>query len=75
MQADISVSRYLRSSLSEPEDVVNEQEHILSLLVPEVLCHSETTESNTSPGTWWLVHLTIHKSHLVYMCEEGRCIH
>lgn len=56
---------HLRTSLSEAEDVVNEKQHILSLLVTEVLCYSQTSQGYTGSGTWGLVHLTIHQCYLI----------
>jgi len=55
---------YLRTSLGESEDVVDEEEDILSLLVPEVLGHGQSGEGDTGTGAGGLVHLTVHKGHL-----------
>merc|ERR1719230_2173855 len=56
--------RHLRASLGESENVVDEKEHILVLLVSEVLSDGKTSEADTGTGTWWLVHLTVHKGGL-----------
>jgi hypothetical protein len=56
--------RHLRASLGESEDVVDEKEHVLVLLISEVLGNGETGKSNTGTGTWGLVHLTVHKCSL-----------
>ena len=56
--------RHLRTSLGEPEDVVDEKKHILVLLISEVLSNSESSEADTSSGTRWLVHLTVHEGGL-----------
>mmetsp|Transcript_41840 Transcript_41840/g.126881 ORF Transcript_41840/g.126881 Transcript_41840/m.126881 type:complete len:271 (+) Transcript_41840:322-1134(+) len=56
--------RHLRTSLCEAEDVVNEKEHVLALLITEVLSNGKTSKSNTGAGTWGLVHLTVHKGSL-----------
>ena len=56
--------RHLRVGLGEAEDVVDEEQHVLSLLVTEVLGDSETGEGDTGAGTWGLVHLAIHKGGL-----------
>eukprot|EP01137_Pigoraptor_chileana_P012314 Opistho-2@64579 len=56
--------RHLRAGLSEPENVVNEEEHVLALNVTEILCDSETGEGDTGAGTRGLVHLSVHKRHL-----------
>ena len=51
-------SRHLRTGLSETEDVIDEQKHILALLITEVLRNGKTSERNTGTGTRGLVHLT-----------------
>lgn len=50
--------------LSESEDVVDEEEHILSLLVPEVLGHGEASKGHTGTGAGRLVHLAVHQWYL-----------
>mmetsp|Transcript_22005 Transcript_22005/g.31929 ORF Transcript_22005/g.31929 Transcript_22005/m.31929 type:complete len:285 (+) Transcript_22005:634-1488(+) len=57
-------SRHLRASLSEAEDIVDEKQHILSLLVSEVLGNGQTSKGHTSPGSWGLIHLAVHKGSL-----------
>lgn len=37
---------------------------ILSLLVTEIFSDSKTSKSDTSTGSWWLVHLTEDKGDL-----------
>ena len=56
--------RHLRTRLGETEDVVDEQKHILALLVTEVLRNGESGERNTGTGTRGLVHLTEDESDL-----------
>ena len=56
--------RHLRTSLGETENVVDEQKHILALLITEVLRNGQTSESNTGTGTWGLVHLAEDESDL-----------
>ena len=55
---------HLRASLGETEDVVDEEKHILVLLISEVLSDGEAGETDTSSGTRWLVHLTVNKGGL-----------
>mmetsp|Transcript_29205 Transcript_29205/g.63386 ORF Transcript_29205/g.63386 Transcript_29205/m.63386 type:complete len:454 (+) Transcript_29205:182-1543(+) len=55
---------HLGTGLGETEDVVNEEEHILSLLVTEVLSDRETGKCDTGTGTRGFVHLTVHKGSL-----------
>ena len=50
--------------LSESEDVVNEEQHVLTLLVTEVLSHGQTSQSHTGTGAGGLVHLTVDKGDL-----------
>merc|ERR1719223_1009116 len=57
-------SRHLRTGLGETENVVHKEQHILSLLVTEVLGNCETSQSDTGTGTRGLVHLSVHKSGL-----------
>ena len=56
--------RHLGTGLGETENVVNEEQHILTFLVTEVLGDGETGQSDTGTGTWGLVHLTEHQGHL-----------
>ena len=56
--------RHLRTRLGETEDVVDEEKHVLALLVTEVLRDGETSQRNTGTGTRGLVHLTKDESHL-----------
>ena len=50
--------------LCESENVVNEEQDILSLLITEIFSHSQSSESNTSSGAGGFVHLTVDKSDL-----------
>ena len=54
----------IRVYLCESEDVVNKEQHILSLLVTEVLGDSESSQGDTGTGTGGLVHLTVDKGDL-----------
>jgi peptide chain release factor 1 len=56
--------RHLRTSLSESENVVNEEQHILAFLVTEVLGNGEASKGDTGTGTRGLVHLTEDESDL-----------
>merc|ERR1719474_1855641 len=56
--------RHLRTSLGEPEDVVDEEQHVLALLVAEVLGNSQSGEGNTGTGARGLVHLSVHQGDL-----------
>jgi hypothetical protein len=50
--------------LSETENVVDEKEHVLALLVTEVLGDSEAGKGHTSTSARRLVHLTEDKGDL-----------
>ena len=50
--------RDLRAGLREPEDVVDEQQHVLVLHVAEVLRHGQRGQRHAQPGARRLVHLT-----------------
>ena len=56
--------RHLRTGLGETENVVDEEKHILTLLVTEVLSDGQTGEGDTGTGTRGLVHLTEDESDL-----------
>jgi len=49
---------HLGTGLGETENVVNEEQDILTLIVTEVLGNGQTSQGNTGTGTWGLVHLT-----------------
>ncbi|CAH0730198.1 unnamed protein product, partial [Brenthis ino] len=55
-----------KSSLSEPEDVVNKQQHVLPLLVSKVLCQGQPCERDARPRAGRLVHLTVYQRYLRY---------
>lgn len=54
----------LRTSLCESKDVVDEEQHILTLLITEVLCYSQSSQSHSGTGTGGLVHLSVHQGDL-----------
>jgi hypothetical protein len=54
----------LWTSLGESENVVNEQQHILSFLVSEIFSNSEACQSHSSPSARGLIHLAIHQRYL-----------
>uniref|UniRef100_A0A182XR80 Prokaryotic-type class I peptide chain release factors domain-containing protein n=1 Tax=Anopheles quadriannulatus TaxID=34691 RepID=A0A182XR80_ANOQN len=56
--------RHLRTGLGEAEDVVDEQQHILTLLVAEVLGHGQAGQRDTGTGARRLVHLAVHQRDL-----------
>lgn len=54
----------LGAGLGEAEDVVDEEQHVLTLLVPEVLGHCQPCQGHPGTGTWGLVHLPIDQGDL-----------
>ena len=63
--------RHLGTGLGEAENVVNEEEHILTLGVTEVLGDGQTGQGDTGTGAWGLVHLTVHKGDLEWRRKNG----
>ena len=53
--------RHLGTGLSEPEDVVDEQQHVLVLDVAEVLGHGQRGQGDPEPRARRLVHLAEHQ--------------
>jgi hypothetical protein len=51
-------SGHLGTGLGESENVVNEEQHILTLLVSEVLGNGQTSKGDSGSGSGRLVHLT-----------------
>ena len=52
---------HLGARLGEPEDVVDEQQHVLLLHVAEVLRHRQRGQRDPQPGARRLVHLAEHQ--------------
>ena len=52
---------HLGSGLGEPEDVVDEQQHVLALLVAEELGHRQRRQRHPHTSAGRLVHLTEHQ--------------
>ena len=57
-------SRHLGTGLGETENVVNEEQHILTLLITEVLGDGQASQSDTRTRTRGLVHLTENERDL-----------
>lgn len=54
----------LGTGLGEPENVVDEQQDVLTLLVTEVFGDGESGQGDTGTGTWGFVHLSEHEGGL-----------
>ena len=67
--------RHLGTRLGEAEDVVDEQEHVLVLLIAEVLCDGERRECNPSARARRLVHLTVDQGHAATLgVDDGKAL-
>ena len=60
-----------RTYLGETENVINEEKHILSFSITEMLGNSQTSQSNTSTSTRRLIHLTVDKSALALTLPQS----
>ena len=56
--------RHLGAGLGEPEDVVDEEEHVLVLLVAEILRDREPGKGDAKTGAGRLVHLAVDERNL-----------
>merc|ERR1719300_754079 len=52
------------TSLCETENIINEQQHILSVNITEVFCLSQTSKSNAHSHSGGFVHLSENKGAL-----------
>ena len=57
--------RYFAARLDKAENVIDEQQYVLVLYVPEVLRHGQSRFRYTHTRPRWLVHLTEHQSCVV----------
>ena len=62
------------AGLRKAEDVVHEQEHVLVVLVAEILGHGERGERNAETRAGRLVHLAIHEADLGAFVEDGQAV-
>ena len=56
--------RHLRTGLRNAENVIDEQQHVLVLLVAEILRHGKRGQRHADTGTGRLVHLAVHQRDL-----------
>ena len=52
------------TGLRETEDVVDEEQHVLSFVVAEVLGDGQAGQADAGTGAWGLVHLSVHQRDL-----------
>ena len=68
--------RDFRAGLREAEDVVDEEQHILVLLVTEIFCDGKTGQSHAQTGTRRFIHLPIDQRDLglaqVLLLDDSR---
>src|SRR5206468_634155 len=64
--------RDLGAGLREPEDVVDEQQHVLSLFVPEVFGRGQAGQGDAQPGSRRLRHLAEDERRLL---DDARLLH
>ena len=64
--------RHLGARLHEPEDIVDEEQHILSLIIAEIFGDGKRRQSDPLPGSGRLVHLTEDERGLV---QHARFLH
>ena len=70
--------KHVKVEKKVPENVVNEEEHILSFLVTEIFGDGETGEGDTGTSAWGFVHLSVDECDLVLIdvviCSWARII-
>ncbi|SIK16719.1 cellobiose phosphorylase [Mycobacteroides abscessus subsp. abscessus] len=64
--------RHLGAGLGEPEDVVDEQQHVLALLVTEVLRHRQCRQGDPHTRAGRLVHLAEHQGGVLEHVGVGK---
>ena len=55
---------HFRPRLGETENIVNEQQHVLMLLVTEVFRHRQGGQGYAQTGAGGFIHLSVHQRHL-----------
>src|SRR5262249_32812242 len=71
--------RHFGTSLREPEDVVNEQQYVLILLVPEVFGDGEAGQGDAQASAGRFIHLAVHEGNFrraqVVLLDDSRFRH
>ena len=52
---------HLGTGLGKTEDVVHEEQHVLTLFIPEIFGHRQCRQRHAHTGSGRLVHLTVHQ--------------
>ena len=55
---------HFRAGLDEPENIVDQQQHVAMLVVPEILGHRQRGVAHAEPAARRLVHLPEHHHHV-----------
>ena len=55
---------YLHAGLDEAENIIDEQQHVAMLVVPEILGHCQRRIAHAEPAPRRLVHLPEHHHHV-----------
>jgi len=59
------------TGLSESENVIDKEKHILSLGISEVLGNGQTGKGDSGSGSWGLVHLAVDESDLGFVILQA----
>src|SRR6266498_204621 len=62
------------AGLRETEDVIDEEQHILVLLVAEIFGHGQAGKGDAQAGPRWLVHLPVDQADLGSRLEHGKAV-
>jgi hypothetical protein len=65
---------HLGTGLGEPEDVVDEEQHVLVLFVTEVLGDGEGREGDAEAGSGRFVHLAVDQTDAGAFLEDGEAV-
>ena len=58
-------SGHFRTGLSESENVVDEEQHVLAFIITEIFGYGQSGQADTGTGAWGLVHLSVHERDLM----------
>ena len=56
---------YFTTCLGKTEDIVDEQQHVLMVMITEVFRHRKTCQTNTHSGTRRFIHLSVNQYGLI----------
>merc|ERR1719167_419009 len=64
-------SGHFRTGLSESENVVDEEQHVLAFVITEIFGYGQSGQADTGTGAWGLVHLSVHERDLGGLLGQG----